>query len=69
MHQTKSAAIGRIMIVALALGLLTGIEYFVGAVPNPSTVLLFLLALIKAWLVVYFYMHISRLWSSAEGGH
>ena len=69
MHQTKRAAIGQIMIVALGLALLSGIEFFVGVMPDASTVLLFLLALNKAWLVVYFYMHISRLWSSAEGGH
>lgn len=69
MHQTKRSAIGRIMIVAVGLALFTGIEFFVGIAESPSTVLLFLLALVKAWMVVYFYMHISRLWSSEEGGH
>jgi hypothetical protein len=30
---------------------------------------LFALLLIKAALVVYFFMHISRLFTSEEGGH
>ena len=68
MHRTKSAAFRLIFTIAVILGALSVIEYYVG-IHLPSTVLLFLLALIKAWLVVHFYMHISRLWSSEEGGH
>lgn len=68
MHKTKSAAFRQIAGVAIGLAALTVVEYFVG-INLPSTVLLFLLALIKAWLVVYFFMHISRLWTPEEGGH
>lgn len=68
MHKTKSAAFRQIATVAIGLGALTIVEYYVG-LNLPSTVLLFLLALIKAWLVVYFFMHISRLWAPEEGGH
>lgn len=68
-HQTKGAAFRQGIGIALILALLTVIEYFVGIAPNPSAALLFLLALVKAALVVYFFMHISRVWSSNQGGH
>lgn len=67
MHRTKGAAFRLIFTIAVILAFFTVVEYYVG-LHLPSTVLLFLLALVKAWLVVYFYMHISRVWSS-EGGH
>jgi amino acid transporter len=67
-HQTKGAAFRQGIVVALILALLTVIEYYV-ALALPSAALLFLLALVKSALVVYFFMHISRVWSSNQGGH
>lgn len=67
-HQTKGAAFRQGIIVALILAGLTVLEYYVG-IAFPSAALLFLLALIKAALVVYFFMHIYKVWSGTEGGH
>lgn len=53
--------------IALILAFLTVVELFV-AVYMESIALLLLLASIKAFLVVYYYMHISRLWKP-EGEH
>lgn len=55
------------MWVFIALAVLTIIEYFAGIYVQ-SPVLLFILALIKAALIVQFFMHIYRLWRE-EGSH
>jgi heme/copper-type cytochrome/quinol oxidase subunit 4 len=49
-------------IIFIALLVLTLVEYFLGIQENASTVALFIVALIKAALIVYFFMHIYRLW-------
>ena len=68
MDNKKSAALTQGLFVFIALAVLTAVEYFVGV--NTDLVgLIFVLLLVKAVLVVYFYMHISRLFSSEEGGH
>jgi cytochrome c oxidase subunit 4 len=68
MDNKKSAALTQGLFVFIALAVLTAIEYFVG-VSTDLVGLIFVLLLVKAVLVVYFYMHISRLFSSEEGGH
>jgi cytochrome c oxidase subunit IV len=68
MDKKKSAALREGAFVFIALAVLTAIEYFV-AVSTGMVGLIFVLLLTKAALVVYFYMHISRLFSSDEGGH
>lgn len=56
-------------IVAVVLAALTVIEYLVG-IAYPSATVLFLLALLKAVLVLYFFMHVYRLWRpDDEGSH
>jgi len=67
MDNKKSAALMQGVFVFIALAVLTVIEYFVG-VSTDLVGLIFVLLLIKAALVVYFFMHISRLFSSEEGG-
>ena len=51
--------------VALVLALLTVIELFV-AVNFNSAVILLLLAIFKAVAVLYYFMHVSRLWNPEE---
>lgn len=53
--------------VAIALAILTVIEYFV-ALFTPSAIVLFLIALVKGYAVVVFFMHVARLWKP-EGEH
>jgi len=56
------------VIVAVVLAILTIAEYYVGILyPYPTP--LFLIALLKAILVLYFFMHVYRLWRSDEGSH
>lgn len=49
-------------IIFVALLVLTAVEYFLGIQDNASAVALFIVSLIKATLIVYFFMHIYRLW-------
>lgn len=65
-HKTKSAAIRTSLIVAAVLAVMTIVEYFV-ALAYSGAALLLLLGLVKAFFVVNFYMHISRLWTPEEG--
>jgi cytochrome c oxidase subunit 3 len=58
--------LGAIIFVYLAA--LTGLEFFV-AVTFASVVILLTVAVIKAALVAYYYMHIYRLNAENEGGH
>lgn len=61
----KKAAFQLGLSIFILLAFLTAAEYFV-AVSFASTFLLAVLALAKAGLVVYFYMHISKLGKSDE---
>ncbi len=66
-HKKNNAAAFRFSImVAVVLAALTGIEYVV-ALYYDGAALLLLLGLFKAYFVVNFYMHISRLWTAEEG--
>jgi heme/copper-type cytochrome/quinol oxidase subunit 4 len=67
MQQKRTAAYRKSTIVFLALVALTVIEYYVAVLHVPfMTTLLILAAVAKAALVVYFFMHVSRLWSQGE---
>ena len=68
MDNKKSTALLQGVFVFIALAVLTAVEYWVG-VSTDLVGVLFALLLIKAALVVYFFMHISRLFTSEEGGH
>ena len=57
------------VIVLIVLGILTAIEYFIGVGDSPSVAVLSVLALIKAAVIVNYYMHVSRMWSSEEDHH
>lgn len=56
------------LIVGLVLAALTAVEYYIGSHPNPSTVFLFLISVLKSIFVLYFFMHVYRLWRT-EGSH
>ncbi len=65
--QKKSGYFIQGYVVALILAALTGIEYWVAISPWNSAIWLFILAIIKAALVVNYFMHISSLWKTEEG--
>jgi len=68
MDHKKSAALQQGVFVFIALAVLTAVEYWVG-VSTDLAALIAILFLVKAALVINFYMHISRLSSPEEGGH
>ena len=65
MSEAKAAAYRQGLIVFLGLAVLTIVEYFV-AVSLNSAVLLLILALVKAALIVQYFMHVYRLWREEE---
>lgn len=56
-----------VILIGIVLAILTIVEYFMGLYHVGAT-LLMLVAALKAILVIYFFMHVSRVWS-AEGEH
>jgi hypothetical protein len=67
MNSKRGAAYRTSFVIALILAFLTGVEYL-AAVNGMGAVVMFLLGLAKAYFVVNFFMHISRIWRP-EGGH
>ena len=57
----KKEAYRLIFTIFLVLAVLTGVEYAVSQTLN-SMILLFLIALVKAGLIVNYFMHVYRLW-------
>lgn len=62
MSEAKASAQRTGLYVFLALLVLTIAESIVGGLATPITVLLIIIALVKAALIVYFFMHVYRLW-------
>nr|BAL54382.1 cytochrome c oxidase subunit III [uncultured Chloroflexota bacterium] len=65
-HADKKSAFQLGLTIFIYLAILTGLEYYV-AISTASVLLLSLIALVKAGLVVYYYMHIYRLYQASEG--
>lgn len=63
MKAGRGAAYRMSALVALVLAALTGIEFYMAAI-GLGLVFLMLVALLKAVAVVYYFMHINRLWST-----
>lgn len=72
------------LLVAIALAVLSLVEYYIAILPElypgtqQSPTALFLIAFVKAVLVIYFFMHVYRLWraddhaddhAANQGGH
>lgn len=70
METRKAAKLKLGWIVIGALAVLTAVEYWV-AVAIHSTVLPYLavIALVKAWLIIQYFMHVSQLWRGEGGEH
>ena len=59
-HTSKSAAFNLGLTIFIFLAVLTGLEFFV-AVALDAVPILVAIALVKGGLVLYYYMHISKL--------
>jgi hypothetical protein len=55
------------VMIFVILAVLTGVEFIVGVALLP-TLILWAIALLKAGLVIWFFMHIRRVFRS-QGGH
>jgi hypothetical protein len=53
--------------VLIALAALTAIEFILAKSSGGSPVLLFVVALVKAGLIVQYYMHLQQVWGEEEG--
>ncbi len=62
MNERKAAAYRRGLMTLLILAALTAVEYGVGVTLTDPRVVLFLIALLKAAVIVQSFMHIYRLW-------
>ncbi|MRR29628.1 hypothetical protein EG834_04735 [bacterium] len=67
METKKTSELRRGLLVFLALAVLTAVEYVIGTNEAP-TIFLWVIAILKAALVLVYFMHITRL-SGSEGGH
>jgi cytochrome c oxidase subunit 4 len=65
MKAEQSNALRRGVIVLIVLAALTGIEYVV-AVSGVPTIFLWILAILKAAIVLQFFMHVGRVFGSEE---
>ncbi len=66
MQQARRVRIGVITIVILAI--LTGLEYWISISFTGTLVYLSVIALAKAGLILYYFMHIAQI-RYREGGH
>lgn len=66
--QDKSSMLSQGVLIFIYLTVLTGLEFFVAITFN-SVPLLVVVALVKAALVLYYYMHIYQLNAEHEGDH
>ncbi len=66
MEQKKKAEYRRNVYVFIALALLTLGEFFIAINLEDAAVPLMLIALIKAGLIINFFMHVYRLWREEE---
>jgi heme/copper-type cytochrome/quinol oxidase subunit 4 len=53
------------IIIVLVLAVLTIVEFYI-AIMTHSAVFLLLIAALKAVLVIWFFMHVKRLWAPEE---
>jgi cytochrome c oxidase subunit 4 len=62
----KRPAYRQILLVFLVLAVLTAIEFTLAINLDNAAVPLFLIALVKAGLIVQYFMHVYRLWREEE---
>jgi cytochrome c oxidase subunit 4 len=68
MEPKKSDELRRGVIVFIVLAVLTAIEYLVATQHLPA-VILWVIALMKGGTVLWYFMHVFRVFRSDEGGH
>jgi heme/copper-type cytochrome/quinol oxidase subunit 4 len=67
-RKEKSAAYRQGFLVFVALVALTALEFWIATAAGGSVAFLFIIALVKAGVIVQYYMHLESVWSE-EGAH
>ena len=67
-RKAKSATYRKGFLVFIALAILTALEFWVATAAGGSVAFLFIIALVKAGVIVQYYMHLESVWSE-EGAH
>jgi cytochrome c oxidase subunit IV len=72
--QRPGGAYATSLVVAAALAILTVLEFFIAGFDeflffSSNVIPLVVIALLKAALIVNYYMHITRIWTTEEDGH
>jgi heme/copper-type cytochrome/quinol oxidase subunit 4 len=65
MEKKRSSALRTTLMVLIALVALTAVEFWVSSLETP-TVALLIISLVKASLILYYFMAIGDLWSGGE---
>ena len=65
MEKEKSSALRTTLMVLIALAALTAVEFWVATLETP-TVALIIISLIKASLILYYFMAIGDFWSEGN---
>ena len=65
---SKLNALTRGVVIFIILAVLTGIEYVLGILEVPS-ILLWIVALMKGGLVLWYFMHLPRVFSTTGEDH
>lgn len=68
-NNSKAEAFQAGMIVLILLAVLTIGEFFIGAIAFEWAAALWLIAILKAWLVLRDYMHVHRVFGEEEESH
>lgn len=68
MEKKKRSALQQGVTVLIGLAVLTAVEYGVSLIEF-STIVLIVISLMKAGLIMNFFMHVTSLWSEEGGKH
>ena len=63
MEAKKRKLYRRGVTMLIVLAVLTVVEYYVAFLPTMGTAALFIIAIIKAWVILQYFMHVYLLWT------
>lgn len=68
MEQKKKTVFRLGVMVLIGLAVLTVIEYYVSFIPTSAILLLFVIAIMKGWAILRYFMHVAALWTEEAHG-
>jgi heme/copper-type cytochrome/quinol oxidase subunit 4 len=67
-QKVRAAAYRQGFLIFVGLAILTALEFWVATAAGGSVAFLFIIALVKAGVIIQYYMHLEGVWSE-EGAH